>query len=154
MSLVQFKSLPIDDSEGFWQFSVQLYRCEGVKEYCLRLQNESELNVNFLLLSAWMNLHEVSLTEEQTRRLEQACAETQLTLNQMRFLRTNFLKNSKEYKKHLSEELRIEAEQQKIMLAELGAFRLNPSTACNVRRYLSYKSVSAETATQITKHVV
>lgn len=38
----------------FWQFSLQVYRDEQVKEACLAFQQQEGLNVNLLLLCCWL----------------------------------------------------------------------------------------------------
>ena len=40
--------------ESFWKFAVRTYRCDGVQEACLALQNEHGADVNMLLFCCWM----------------------------------------------------------------------------------------------------
>ena len=40
--------------ESFWNFAVRTYRCEGIPEVCLALQNERGADVNVLLFCCWM----------------------------------------------------------------------------------------------------
>ncbi len=42
-----------DHSNPFWQYSLKLYACKGVADLCLRLQDESGLDVNLLLYCLW-----------------------------------------------------------------------------------------------------
>lgn len=41
-------------AESFWNFSDRTYRCEGVPDACLALQNEHGADVNVLLFCCWM----------------------------------------------------------------------------------------------------
>jgi len=43
-------------AESFWNFSDRTYRCEGVPEACLALQNEHGADVNVLLFCCWMGV--------------------------------------------------------------------------------------------------
>ncbi|STX40721.1 Uncharacterized conserved protein [Legionella donaldsonii] len=49
----------------FWQFSLQVYRDEQVKEACLAFQQQEGLNVNLLLLCCWLAyaVEEISQSE-------------------------------------------------------------------------------------------
>ena len=40
--------------ESFWNFAVRTYRCEGIAEACLALQNEHGADVNVVLFCCWM----------------------------------------------------------------------------------------------------
>jgi uncharacterized protein (TIGR02444 family) len=40
--------------ESFWNFAVRTYRCEGIPEACLALQNERGADVNVLLFCCWV----------------------------------------------------------------------------------------------------
>ncbi|NQV70316.1 MAG: TIGR02444 family protein [Pseudohongiella sp.] len=42
-----------DQSQIFWDFSVDLYRQEGVSTACLELQNEFGLDINLLMFCYW-----------------------------------------------------------------------------------------------------
>ncbi|KTD02037.1 TIGR02444 family protein [Legionella feeleii] len=54
---------PLDNP--FWQFSLQVYRDEQVKEACLAFQQQEGLNVNLLLLCCWLAyaVEEISQSE-------------------------------------------------------------------------------------------
>ena len=41
-------------TESFWNFSDRTYRCEGIPDACLALQNEYGADVNVLLFCCWM----------------------------------------------------------------------------------------------------
>ncbi len=41
-------------TKSFWNFAVRTYRCEGVHEACLALQDERGGDVNVLLFCCWM----------------------------------------------------------------------------------------------------
>jgi len=40
--------------ESFWKFAIRTYRCEGVADTCLALQDECGADVNVLLFCCWM----------------------------------------------------------------------------------------------------
>lgn len=40
--------------ESFWTFAVRTYRCEGIPEACIALQNERGADVNVLLFCCWV----------------------------------------------------------------------------------------------------
>lgn len=40
--------------ESFWNFAVRTYRCAGIPEACLALQDECGADVNVLLFCCWM----------------------------------------------------------------------------------------------------
>lgn len=48
-------------SEGFWAFSVRVYRRADVPPACLALQNDYGLDVNLLLYCAWLGTHGAQL---------------------------------------------------------------------------------------------
>ena len=45
------------DKNPFWEFSVWLYQKQDVATNCLIFQEETALNVNFLLLCCWAGWH-------------------------------------------------------------------------------------------------
>lgn len=42
-----------DKTKGFWDFSLKLYKSQGIEDVCLRLQNEYRADVNLLLWCCW-----------------------------------------------------------------------------------------------------
>jgi len=42
------------DPQSFWRFAVRCYRCEGVPEACLALQDQHGADVNVLLFCCWI----------------------------------------------------------------------------------------------------
>lgn len=58
-------------TESFWDFSVRTYRCDGVPQACLGLQNECGTDVNVLLFCCWVG---ASRGEFQTATYETVMA--------------------------------------------------------------------------------
>lgn len=46
----------VSAADSLWQFSIRFYTAPHVEENLLRLQNEYQLNVNYLLLALWHGL--------------------------------------------------------------------------------------------------
>ena len=53
----------------FWDFSIALYRSQGIKAACLALQDESGLDVNMLLYCCWAGQGGHRFSHEEMRRL-------------------------------------------------------------------------------------
>ena len=54
----------MSESEIFWRYSNRVYRCEGVQEACLALQNEHGLDINILLFSCWFGVVHGTFADE------------------------------------------------------------------------------------------
>jgi uncharacterized protein (TIGR02444 family) len=55
------------DADAFWNFSLRVYALPGVKEACLRLQDEADLDVNVLLYCLWRGSRGVLLGADELR---------------------------------------------------------------------------------------
>jgi len=53
------------DESTFWQYACELYIQPGVKESCLALQDNQQLNVNLLLLLCWCEQNQQQLSKSQ-----------------------------------------------------------------------------------------
>ena len=47
----------VPDENPFWEFSVELYKREGVANACLRLQDRCGADVNILMYCCWAAYH-------------------------------------------------------------------------------------------------
>jgi uncharacterized protein (TIGR02444 family) len=56
------------DADAFWNFSLRVYRAPGVKDACLRLQDEAGLDVNVLLYCLWRGARGVRLDPSELKR--------------------------------------------------------------------------------------
>jgi uncharacterized protein (TIGR02444 family) len=56
-----------DDRTAFWNFSVAIYGRPGVREACLRLQDEAGLDVNVLLYCLWRAARGTDLAADDLR---------------------------------------------------------------------------------------
>ena len=57
----------------FWDFSLRIYREEGVPEACLRLQDRHGADVNVLLFALWLSTQGRSVQTADMRAAIQAC---------------------------------------------------------------------------------
>lgn len=61
-------------SDDLWTFACRLYGTEGVREFCLELQDEHGVDVPLLLTTCWLWRRGVALDEMRRQRLAAACA--------------------------------------------------------------------------------
>lgn len=57
-----------------WQYSLAVYRCEGVETLLLRLQDEFAADINLLLCCCWLGQTKRQLSEQQVVELDAAVA--------------------------------------------------------------------------------
>lgn len=75
--------------KSFWNFAVRTYRCEGVPEACLALQNERGADVNVLLFCCWIGATRGELEIETLDRvLEFSRAWAERVVQPLRSVRT------------------------------------------------------------------
>jgi uncharacterized protein (TIGR02444 family) len=65
---------PISPGSPFWRFSLQFYRLPGVAEACIRLQEDSGVDVNLLLFLLWHAVRLRTLSSAEIKRLEHGIA--------------------------------------------------------------------------------
>ncbi len=74
-----------------WEFSLELYRREGVAEQCLRAQNELDADVNVLLYAAWLASTDQRLSFAHLEGLDKAVGEWRARVVQpLRILRQSW----------------------------------------------------------------
>lgn len=73
---------PVWPHSPFWQFSIEFYAAPGVQEACLSLQNEQGLDVNLVLLSAWLARVGRPIEPALVEPLQTASARHQLSIMQ------------------------------------------------------------------------
>ena len=75
--------------ESFWNFAVRTYRCEGIPDACLALQDERGADVNVLLFCCWMGATRGEFeTESFDRVLEFSHAWADHVVRPLRSVRT------------------------------------------------------------------
>lgn len=100
-------------ADVFWQFSLSRYGEPGVKEACLRLQDQYGLNVNMLLLCDFLYARQLSVSSEEMSELVRASVPTDETLAALRRHRKTLkLTDPEKYKLALEDELQVEKQQQ------------------------------------------
>jgi uncharacterized protein (TIGR02444 family) len=67
-------STPQPEGSPFWRFSLGFYRQPGVGVACIRLQDESGVDVNILLYLLWHAALERKLTRAEVEAIEQRIA--------------------------------------------------------------------------------
>ena len=68
------ETAPASSGSPFWRFSLQFYRLPGVAEACIKLQEESGVDVNLLLFLLWHGALGRALSAAQVEELEQKIA--------------------------------------------------------------------------------
>jgi len=141
-------------AEAFWEFAVAVYTQPGVSERCLALQEEHAVDVNILLLAAWLGAARgQSLSCEQAGTL---IAETahwrEHVVQAMRSLRRRLKRETEArpeaddvYQAMKAAELEGERLEQRILLAVLERLALAPASSgagravalANMKAYLA-----------------
>jgi uncharacterized protein (TIGR02444 family) len=151
------------DAEAFWAFSLDLYARPGVAASCLRLQDESGLDVNLLLLCCWIarsgrgRLSEADIAAAEAR----ARSWRREVIAPLRAVRRG-LKNLPDaaslalYAELKEIELRAEREEQRLLLASALGHRdaagtIEDDLAANLRLYLACHGHSAESAADLIR---
>ena len=100
--------------ERLWQFSLQYYGVRGVKEASLLLQKNHHGNVNLLLLFKWLDEHQVTFTDSNWGKVQQAIVKSEKFLHPYRELRKKTKSHlpTPLYRELLEFELLLEKQQQ------------------------------------------
>jgi uncharacterized protein (TIGR02444 family) len=61
--------MPMTTPESFWNFAVRTYRCEGIPEACIALQDERGADVNVVLFCCWMGATRGEFEDESFDRV-------------------------------------------------------------------------------------
>ncbi|WP_300544330.1 TIGR02444 family protein [uncultured Pseudoalteromonas sp.] len=127
------------NSEQFWQFACKLYSKDGMQTKLLGYQDQQGKNVNLCLLLYYLDSLELAVTPSQLSELESCIAEfDQQALQPLRATRA-YLKTIQnevsDYpiirKELLSAELKLEKQQQAILVNRINNFELIPCVKPN-----------------------
>ena len=133
------------NSNDFWQFACQLYSKDGMQARLLDYQNQQGKNVNLCLLLYYLDSLNLAISQAQLSKLEQCISEfDQQVLKPLRATRAYLKANQTEItdytvirKELLSTELKLEKQQQQMLITTINSFALTPcSTPSNTRLYL------------------
>lgn len=109
------------DPDKFWQFSLDIYGQDGVKECCLSLQNDHGTDVNLLLLCLWLDNQNISISAECFKDLMDISDHWQLqVLAPLRTNRSVLEKNTTDYEAALALELATEKKEQKALIEQVN----------------------------------
>ena len=120
----------------FWHFSLERYARAGVKDACLKLQDEYGFNVNLLLLACYLNELNYGCNVRQFGQLIEAVLASQQGIQQHRMQR-KMLKGTdhQQYQRLLAEELEMEKQQQQILIDTLCVIKPDKSRQDNLLNY-------------------
>ncbi|MGX9418059.1 TIGR02444 family protein [Vibrio sp. WJH972] len=121
-------------TEQLWQFSLSYYAVMEVKEACLTLQNQFGGNVNTLLLLKYLDLHKLSINNDELETLIKATDNTDGLINHYRQLRQSLKPSLPDnlYQKTLKFELELEKRQQADLVDQFNTLNSKPTTTPNL----------------------
>ncbi|MDP2634265.1 MULTISPECIES: TIGR02444 family protein [unclassified Pseudoalteromonas] len=131
--------------DDFWQFACDLYSKGDMQTRLLDYQNQQGKNVNLCLLLYYLDSLKLAVSQTQLNKLEQSiCEFDQQVLKPLRATRAYLKANQTEIadyavirKELLSTELKLEKQQQQLLITTINSFTLTPcSTPNNTRLYL------------------
>jgi uncharacterized protein (TIGR02444 family) len=110
------------NAADLWQFCLQHYGKQDVKQACLKLQDQHQGNVNLALLLAWLESHGYGLAPESLSQLKQSLSRSEHLLIAYRNLRRDIKPRvgAGQYKKMLNFELSLEKFQQQDLIHALN----------------------------------
>jgi len=143
------------EGNPLWEFTLSVYRREGVSQACIGLQDRLGLDVNFLLLALYAGTHGFPLEARQWEQLE-ALAKPwrENVIHPLRRLR-RWLKEQHSLPAHyvdpirravLAQEIESEGMQQRLMWATSPVPSGAPSLPCAARNLAAYCAFSKVTA--------
>lgn len=112
------------NSDSFWQFSVEFYSLEPIKQACLTLQDNFDFNVNLILLCCWLDGLCVKLSAGQLHQLKGVVKNSDKELKQHRKLRTGSKNQADRYAALLQQELELERVQQSVLVSTLNSMEV------------------------------
>ncbi|GAA0854954.1 TIGR02444 family protein [Aliiglaciecola litoralis] len=123
-------------SEDFWHYSIRVYSEDAVKQLCLRLQDEAQLNVNLLLLCGYLDNSGVYLSAEHFNKLQFAIKDLDALTQSVRAQR----KAAKEvdqnrYQQLLEHELQYEQQQQQLLIETVQGLKIQRHKQSNFDVY-------------------
>ncbi|MDN3378487.1 MULTISPECIES: TIGR02444 family protein [unclassified Pseudoalteromonas] len=133
------------NSDDFWQFACDLYSKGDMQTRLLAYQNQQGKNVNLYLLLYYLDSLNLAISQNQLNKLEQSISEfDQQVLTPLRATRGYLKANQTEIadyaiirKELLSTELKLEKQQQQMLITTINSFALTPCSAPNnTRLYL------------------
>jgi len=127
------------NSNDFWQFACNLYSKGDMQTRLLDYQNQLGKNVNLCLLLYYLDSLNLAINQTQLNKLEQSISEfDKLALKPLRATRAYLKANQAEItdyaairKALLGAELKLEKQQQIILIDEVNRLELVTSTAPN-----------------------
>lgn len=134
------------NSNDFWQFACDLYSKGDMQTRLLDYQNQLGKNVNLCLLLYYLDSLNLAINQTQLNKLEQSINEfDKLALKPLRATRAYLKANQAEItdyaairKALLGAELKLEKQQQIILIDEVNSMNLTPcATPNNSDKYLS-----------------
>lgn len=134
-------------AQAFWDFALNVYKTDNVKDIALRWQDEKDVNVNIMLFCIWMDSLGGMLDDNMIDVLSLAAQEIQPDIRAKRTQRRAQGKGTSLYRNLLQEELMLEALQQKRIierfkgLNSLASGPATPSHCVNLDRYLRQMNV-------------
>lgn len=102
----------------FWQFSLELYANPEVAQYCLKLQDQHDMQVNILLYSLWLSFEGCILEPQRIKQNSQLQNWLKVIIPNIRDARKQVGENSKQdplYKQLKASELMAEQRAQAIL---------------------------------------
>lgn len=127
------------NSNDFWQFACTLYAKPEQQQTLLDLQNQQGKNVNLYLLLYYLDSLNLTISQTQLNELEQSISEfDKQALKPLRATRAYLKANKTEItdyaairKELLSAELKLEKQQQHMLINAVNGFELVACTAPN-----------------------
>ncbi len=127
------------NSNDFWQFACTLYAKPEQQQTLLDLQNQQGKNVNLCLLLYYLDSLNLTISQTQLNELEQSISEfDKQALKPLRATRAYLKANKTEItdyaairKELLSAELKLEKQQQHMLINAVNGFELVACTAPN-----------------------
>lgn len=115
--------------EVLWQFSLQYYSVNEIKEACLTIQNDYGGNVNLAILLCWLDMQKLSFKGSEWDKLHNSLSTSEALLDEYRLLRKELKMHltSSLYRKALKFELKLEKQQQSDLVECIHSMELTPS---------------------------
>jgi len=133
------------NKDDFWQFACDLYSKGDMQTRLLDYQNQQGKNVNLCLLLYYLDSLNLAISQAQLNELELSISEfDQQVLIPLRATRAYLKANQTEIadyaairKELLSTELKLEKQQQQVLISKINSFALAPcGTPNNTSFYL------------------
>lgn len=130
-------------AEQFWSWSCQTYQFSAVRKLCLLLQDEYQLNVNFLLLAIWTEQQAIGLIAEDWQTISAECEPIELKIQQMRAKRRRLKSVShQQYTKALELELKGEKFLQNQAIKSISALQNNKQIQHEAAKEIKIEALS------------